>query len=173
MYKGACGVDALNTLLRDKFNPLIGQKTIMCGIRTFRVGDRVMQTKNDYDLKVFNGDTGYIVDIADPDSISLEFEKNRVVKYNSDQIANVVLAYAMTIHKSQGCEYPGVIIALLPEHYIMLQRNLFYTAVTRAKTACCIVGDEKSMQIAITNNQIAKRYTALNWFLCHPQLVVE
>jgi len=173
MYKGACGVDALNTLLRDKFNPLIGQKTIICGAKTFRVGDRVMQTKNDYDLKVFNGDTAYIVDIEHPDCISLEFERNRVIAYNSDQLGNVVLAYAMTIHKSQGCEYPGVIIALLPEHYILLQRNLFYTAVTRAKTACCIVGDEKSMQIAITNNQIAKRYTALGWFLCHPELVME
>jgi exodeoxyribonuclease V alpha subunit len=95
------------------------------------------------------------------------------VVYNTEQLTNVVLAYAMTIHKSQGCEYPGIIIAMLPEHYIMLQRNLFYTAVTRARTACVVVGDEKSMQIAITNNQIAKRYTALGWFLKHPAPIVS
>jgi len=172
MYKGTCGVDALNASLKEKFNPLQGQGEIKCGFKTFRVGDRVMQTKNDYTLGVFNGDCGYIIDIVGKD-ITIEYDKTRQVVYTTEQMANVVLAYAMTIHKSQGCEYPGIIIALLPEHYVMLQRNLFYTAVTRARTACVVVGDETSMRMAITNNQISKRYTALGWFLKHPAPVVS
>ncbi len=172
MYKGVCGVDSLNALLKEKFNPLQGQREIKCGFKSFRVGDRVMQTKNDYTLDVFNGDCGYIIDIVGKD-VTIEYDKNRQVVYNTEQLANVVLAYAMTIHKSQGCEYPGIIIALLPEHYIMLQRNLFYTAVTRARTACVLVGDEHSMQKAITNDQISKRYTALGWFLKNPAPVVS
>jgi len=98
---------------------------------------------------------------------------NHHTDMDTEQLANVVLAYAMTIHKSQGCEYPGVIIALLPEHYIMLQRNLFYTAVTRARTACVVVGDENIMRRAVTNSEIAKRYTALGWFLKNPAPVVS
>jgi len=98
---------------------------------------------------------------------------NHHAHMDTEQLANVVLAYAMTIHKSQGCEYHGIIIAMLPEHYIMLQRNLFYTAVTRARTACVVVGDENSMRRAVTNNQISKRYTALGWFLKNPAPVVS
>jgi len=172
MYKGICGVDALNASLKEKFNPSIGQDEIKCGFKSFRVGDRVMQTKNDYNLDVFNGDCGYIVSISGKDT-TIEYEKNRQVVYNLEALANVVLAYAMTIHKSQGCEYPGIIIAMLPEHFIMLQRNLFYTAVTRARTACVLVGDDQSIQKAITNNQISKRHTALGWFLKNPAPIVS
>jgi len=172
MYKGPCGVDALNASLRDKFNPLAGQPTVNSLTRIFRLGDRVMQTKNDYQLKVFNGDTGYIVGIESREKIFIEFDKSRIVEYTNDQLVNITLSYAMTIHKSQGCEYPGIIIALLPEHSIMLQRNLFYTAVTRAKQACCVVGDEHSMHAAVSNNEISKRYTALEWFLTHKESAI-
>jgi len=168
MYKGHCGVNNLNEQLQNKFNPDMGQLSVQIAKQTFRIGDRVMQTKNDYFLNVYNGDTGYITKIegetADSRLVTIKYDDREVV-YDMDQLHNIVLAYAITIHKSQGCEYPGIIIALLPEHYIMLQRNLFYTAVTRAKTACVVVGDEKSMSIAIANDKINKRFTALKWFL--------
>jgi exodeoxyribonuclease V alpha subunit len=168
MYKGNCGVILLNEKLRNEFNPDLGQDNVQVGKQTFRVGDRVMQTKNNYDLITFNGDTGYITKVegstVSSKRITIRFDE-RDVEYTLEQMHDITLAYAITIHKSQGCEYPGVIIALLPEHYIMLQRNLLYTAVTRAKTACVLVGDEKSMNIAISNDKINKRYTSLKWFL--------
>ena len=166
MYKGNCGVNALNQRLREKFNPDQGQPSIQVGKKTFRIGDRVMQIKNDYKINVFNGDTGYItkIDQFGAKYTTIRFDE-REVEYETEQLFNITLAYAITIHKSQGCEYPGVIIALLPEHYIMLQRNLFYTAVTRAKIACVVVGDEKSMNIAIANDKINERFTSLKWWL--------
>ena len=127
----------------------------------FRINDKVMQTKNNYEKEVFNGDIGRITAIAlEEQQVLVNFD-DRVVNYEWSELDELVLAYAISIHKSQGSEYPAVIIPLLSQHYIMLQRNLLYTALTRAKRLVVLVGSKRAVAIAVKNDKVQQRYTNL------------
>jgi len=120
-----------------------------------------MQIRNNYEKEVFNGDIGRIVGIdLDEQKVLVKFE-DRVVSYEWSDLDELVLAYAISIHKSQGSEYPAVVVPLLSQHYIMLQRNLLYTAITRAKRLVVLVGSKRAIAIAVRNNKVQRRYTNL------------
>ena len=131
--------------------------------RIFRVGDKVMQTRNDYDKGVFNGDIGRVADM-DEEMVLVRYPEGDV-PYDKSELDALAPAYAMSVHKSQGSEYPIVILTLLSGHYIMLQRNLLYTAVTRAKKLAILVGTRRAIAIAVKNNKTTERHTALDWRL--------
>lgn len=132
------------------------------GKTIFRTGDRVMQIRNDYQKRVFNGDMGYIASIdTDMNIVSVDFGGDGLVEYKKSELKDLQLSYATTIHKSQGSEYPVVVIPLTTQFAIMLQRNLIYTAVTRAKKVCVIVGQKKALYMAVRNKTIQKRNTLL------------
>ena len=136
-------------------------KAITRGGRLFRMNDKVMQTKNNYEKDVFNGDIGRLVGIdTEEQRVQIRFEY-RVVDYELSDLDDVALAYAISIHKSQGAEYPAVVVPLLSQHYIMLQRNLLYTAITRAKRLVVLVGSKRAIAIAVRNNKVQHRYTNL------------
>ena len=161
MHAGPAGARELNRRLQETCNPPSHAKTEMkIGERTYRVGDRVMQTRNNYDLEVFNGDIGTIASI-DPKLGNVVVQYDRAVNYKRSDLDELVLAYAITVHKSQGSEYPCVAIPLTTAHWIMLQRNLIYTAVTRAKKMCVLVGQRKALGRAINNAHTAQRYSNL------------
>ncbi|HHO49803.1 MAG TPA: DUF2075 domain-containing protein, partial [Deltaproteobacteria bacterium] len=143
--RGPLGTGELNRLLQGSLNP--EGPALQRGERTFRIGDRVLCTKNRYDLEVFNGDVGRIRDLA-KGSLQIDFD-GRIVDWDRDDLNMLDLAYAMTVHKSQGSEYPVVVLALHGSHGIMLRRNLFYTAVTRAKQFLCVVGSPKAWYRAV------------------------
>lgn len=159
MKMGPLGTRELNRILQNKLNP--STSCIRYGDIEFRVGDRVMQTKNNYDWDVFNGDIGKVVAVDTEDrSMVLRFgDKDFLAK--GDQISTIDLAYACTIHKSQGSEYPVVVVPSSMSHYVMLQRNLLYTAITRAKEKCILVGDKRAVMTMVGNNVVLKRNTAL------------
>lgn len=162
MHRGACGVTELNERLQNALNPEDPRKSeVRHGSRIFRVGDRVMQIRNDYERKIFNGDLG-VIDTIDTENhvVMVNFEE-RMVPCETLQLEELVHAYAISIHKSQGSEFPVVVIPLLMQHYMMLQRNLIYTAVTRARKLVVMVGDKKSIGMAVRNNKIALRNTLL------------
>jgi exodeoxyribonuclease V alpha subunit len=159
MYKGIVGVDNLNTELQARLNP--GGEGLQVGTRMFRVRDKVMQVRNDYDKDVFNGDIGSVVHTDRGHyRLIVDFE-GRTVCYEKDELADVTLAYAVSVHKAQGSEYQAVIMPLLTQHFIMLQRNLFYTALTRAKRLSVVVGSYKALWIAIKNDKPVKRNSRL------------
>jgi len=159
MYKGIVGVDHLNTELQARLNP--GGEGLQVGTRMFRVRDKVMQVRNDYDKDVFNGDIGSVVHTdRGRGRLIVDFE-GRTVCYEKDELADVTLAYAVSVHKAQGSEYQAVIMPLLTQHFIMLQRNLFYTALTRAKRLSVVVGSTKALWIAIKNDKPVKRNSRL------------
>lgn len=159
MHKGTIGVANLNAELQSLLNP--NGKAVARGGRLFRVNDKVMQIKNNYEKEAFNGDIGQIVGInLEEQKLMVKFE-DRVIDYDWSELDELVLAYAISIHKSQGSEYPAVVIPLLTQHYIMLQRNLLYTAVTRAKRLVVLVGSKRAITIAIKNNKVQFRYTNL------------
>jgi exodeoxyribonuclease V alpha subunit len=166
MYRGPAGVNALNAVLQEHLNPpgLMKPEKTLYG-QTFRPGDKVMQTQNNYDKDVFNGDIGFVAAI-DPvnQSLDLDFD-GRLVAYDWSEADQVVLAYAVSVHKAQGSEFPAVVIPILTSHYLMLQRNLLYTALTRARRLCVLVGNLRAINIAVRNNRVAQRYTALDWRL--------
>ncbi len=155
MYKGLVGVDNLNQELQKRLNP---QKDgLKVGLREFRVRDKVMQIRNDYEKDVFNGDIGSILHIDKPKfRIFVDYE-GRTVSYEKDELNDINLAYAVSVHKAQGSEYQAVIMPLLTQHFIMLQRNLFYTALTRAKKLSVIIGSFKALHIAIKNDKPVMR----------------
>lgn len=159
MKNGATGTINLNNALQNALNP-VGE-CITSGQFKYRKGDKVMQIRNDYDSGVFNGDVG-VVDFVDTDEnkLMVSFDGN-LVEYGSGDMSKLTLAYACTIHKSQGSEYPVVVMPLLMSHYVMLQRNLVYTGITRAKKLCIIVGDTRAMGYAVKNNVVLKRNTKL------------
>ena len=162
MHRGACGVTELNERLQFTLNPPDPRKAeVKHGSRVFRTGDRVMQIRNDYDRKVFNGDLGIVETIDTENHVVMVNFDGRLVSCETTQLEEVVHAYAISIHKSQGSEFPVVVIPLLMQHYMMLQRNLLYTAVTRARKLVVMVGDRKAMGMAIRNNKIASRNTLL------------
>lgn len=159
MKNGACGTTALNIAIQEAVNP-VGE-CIDSGQYKYRVGDKVMQIRNNYDKNVFNGDVGVVRAVdAGERAMTVVFDGNEVL-YESSDIGELTLAYATTVHKSQGSEYPVVIMPLLMSHYIMLQRNLVYTGVTRAKKLCIMIGDVKALGQAVRNMSVLKRNTKL------------
>lgn len=161
--KTETGVNALNDRLREKLNPLTpGKPQISYGRRVFRLNDKVMQIKNKNDIN--NGDIGYVTDIEDRDGdlvVRVDFGDGRLAEYEQQDLDLLELAYACTVHKSQGSEYQSVIVNIQTGHYIMLKRPLIYTAITRAKQRVAIVGDRKALRIAINKTDAEKRGTML------------
>ncbi|PWB47558.1 MAG: ATP-dependent RecD-like DNA helicase [Candidatus Methylomirabilota bacterium] len=159
MQKGPIGAMALNQALQALLNPS-GPELLRAG-RLYRRGDRVMQIRNNYDKDVYNGDIGRIVNLDHEDrEVTVRFD-DRQVSYDFNELDELVLAYAVTVHKSQGSEYPAVIIPVHTTHYVMLQRNLLYTAITRGKRLVVLVGTKKALAIAVKNQKIQQRYTGL------------
>ena len=162
---GGIGAKSLNIELQKVLNPNSSEKVERFGI-TFAVGDKVMQVQNNYDKEVFNGDIGFITLISTDDrDLAISFDDREVV-YDFDELDEVVLAYACTIHKSQGSEYPAVVIPLMMQHFMMLQRNLIYTGVTRGKSLVILVGQKKALSIAVKGKKHNKpRYSKLKEWL--------
>jgi len=155
MYRGLVGVDNLNKELQQRLNPR--WEGLRFGNRLIKVQDKVMQARNNYDKEVFNGDIG-VVSHIDRDRYKVEVDfYGRPVLYEKEEMDDLTLAYAISVHKSQGSEYQSVVMPLLTQHYIMLQRNLFYTALTRAKKLSVIIGSYKALYIAIKNDKPVKR----------------
>jgi exodeoxyribonuclease V alpha subunit len=164
MYKGSLGAQQLNQTLQERLNPT--GASITKGDRIFRVGDRVMQIRNNYDKEVFNGDVGFVTGVVSG-TLQIQLGDGRTVPYSELELEELTLAYAVTIHKSQGSEYPAVVIALHPQHYVMLRRNLLYTALTRGKRLVVIAGTRKALAQAVRNDQTRRRYTRLSLRLRH------
>ncbi|MCX5772372.1 MAG: ATP-dependent RecD-like DNA helicase [Candidatus Hydrogenedentes bacterium] len=157
MHRGEAGVTSLNEALQQALNPN-GEPLPR---KSFRLGDKVMQLRNNYELDVYNGDIGTITR-ADEETKTLEIRfDERPVLYPFDDLDDLTLAYAATVHKSQGSEYPAVVIPLLTQHFLLLQRNVLYTAITRAAKIVTLVGDEKAIAIAVKNNRVTQRMTRL------------
>ncbi|HEY5576513.1 MAG TPA: AAA family ATPase, partial [Clostridiaceae bacterium] len=179
MRKGILGIANLNIRLQEILNPPAPEKTEKeCKEVVFRVGDKVMQTKNNYSLKwtrvsgvgdeegvgIFNGDMGYIDEIdEDENTITIVFDEERKVVYESMYIEEIDLAYAITIHKSQGSEFPVVVIPVFPGPPMLMNRNLLYTGITRAKQMVVLVGSQKSLSAMVNNNRSFERYSMLKW----------
>lgn len=187
MHRGSGGITVLNSELQDALNPIakaesrmrsdpdyapaaqthFREKTrkplpveIEYGSSRYRIGDKVIQTRNNYDKNVFNGDTGIIKAIAaDRSTITIEFDGS--IEYTKGELSEIQHAYAISIHKSQGSEYPVVIIPLLKQHFLLLQRNLVYTGITRARRKVYIVGSLDAYAMAIKNNEQQVRMTQL------------
>jgi exodeoxyribonuclease V alpha subunit len=159
MQRGVVGAANLNMALQQALNPT--NVHLNRGGYTFRQGDRVMQLHNDYDKDVFNGDMGYIrrVDTEDR-TLQVDFD-GRLVTYDVTELDELTLAYATTIHKAQGSEFPIVVMPVLMTHYVMLQRNLIYTGITRAKSICVLIGTRKALSYAIRNMVVLNRNTRL------------
>ncbi|MCF8106273.1 MAG: ATP-dependent RecD-like DNA helicase [Desulfohalobiaceae bacterium] len=159
MNKGIVGVSNLNSVLQARLNPTGSE--ISRGGRTFRCGDKVMQIKNNYDKDVYNGDIGSIVKLdSELQELKIRFE-DRVVAYEYADLDELVLAYAVSIHKAQGSDYPAVVMPILTQHFIMLQRNLIYTGLTRGRNLVVMIGTKKALAIGVNNAKTRKRYTAL------------
>ncbi len=156
MHRGTCGAHALNETLQALLNP---DGEPLGGPRGLRVGDKVMQVRNDYEKEVFNGDVGRI-EARTSDGVRVRFDERRV-DYAADALDALVLAYACSVHKSQGSEYPAVVMPVLTEHWVMLQRNLLYTAVTRGRRLVVLVGQARALRRAVENDQGLHRFTAL------------
>lgn len=162
-HRGPAGVASLNALLQEELNPPTDtQMDHRFGSTIFRVGDRVLQVRNNYDLDVYNGDIGEVVAIDRQEQLlKVNYDNTREVAYDFRLLDELTLAYAISIHKAQGAEYPCVVIPLLTQHYMLLQRNLLYTGVTRAKHLVVLVGNRKAIMLAVQNNQVTQRYTGL------------
>lgn len=162
IYKGPAGVGELNSQLQTFWNPASPAKAEMkTGFKIFRQGDRVMQLKNNYDKEVFNGDQGKIVRIENEDGKVFVDYEGVVVEYAITDLDQITLSFACTIHKSQGSEFPITIIPVTVSHYIMLARNLIYTAITRARQMCVLLGEKKALAMAVSNNKPIVRNTNL------------
>ena len=159
MHKGVVGTENLNRLLQEALNP--SKKELVRGERRLRLHDKVMQTRNNYEKEVFNGDMGRITSIdLERREVTVTYE-GHPVPYDFPELDEIALAYAISVHKSQGSEYPAVIIPILPQHFILLQRNLIYTAVTRGKRLVIMVGSKRALAMGVHNNQIMQRHTNL------------
>ena len=162
MNRGSLGIRELNLRLQTELNPARSEEPSVEKFGwQFRVRDKVLQTENDYDKEVFNGDIGQIVKI-DPieKEVSIRFDQREVV-YDFGELDEVSLAYAITIHKSQGSEFPAVVIPLATQHYLLLQRNLVYTGVTRGKKLVVLIGQRKALAMAVKNNKTEQRFSGL------------
>jgi exodeoxyribonuclease V alpha subunit len=159
MHKGVCGAENINRELQATLNPS-GADVQRFG-RTYRVGDKVMQTRNNYDKDVFNGDLGVVAKIDLIDQRIVVEVDGKPVEYDFTDLDELLPAYAITVHKSQGNEYPCVVVPILTQHYILLQRNLLYTAITRGKKLVVLVGSKKALGMAVRNNNPAARFSLL------------
>jgi exodeoxyribonuclease V alpha subunit len=159
MHRGILGTQNINRTLQSILNPQ-GKKLVR-GEIAYAMGDRVMQIRNNYDLGVFNGDIGYIVDIIDNSECVVDFDGQKI-RYEQKDLDELVHAYCISIHKSQGCEFKAVIVIMMTQHYILLQRNLLYTAITRARDLCILIGTPKAVGIAVSNNEAFHRYSRLS-----------
>jgi exodeoxyribonuclease V alpha subunit len=162
MYRGSTGVSMLNAKLQEKLNPPSAKKIDRrLGGTLFRVGDRIMQTRNNYDKDVYNGDMGYVTEIdLENQTLSVSID-DRSIDYDWSEADELVLAYAVSVHKAQGSEYPVIVLPLLTQHYMLLQRNLLYTAITRAKKLVVLVGSRRALAMAVKNNKPAERFSGL------------
>jgi exodeoxyribonuclease V alpha subunit len=152
----------LNVLLQNMLNPVrTDEPTVTKFGVQFRISDKVIQTENNYDKDVFNGDIGQIktIDLVE-NEVAVQFD-NRLVIYDVNELDEISLAYAITIHKSQGSEFPVVVVPLAMQQYLLLQRNLIYTGITRGKKLVVLVGQKKALAMAVRNNEAAKRFSAL------------
>ncbi|GAB6035921.1 ATP-dependent RecD-like DNA helicase [Fundidesulfovibrio butyratiphilus] len=163
MHKGEVGTQALNELLRDRLNP--SGKELVRGKNRFRQGDRVLQTKNNYEKDIFNGDLGWVTDV-DPKAgeLVVDFE-GRGVLYETSELDELTLAYAVSVHKAQGSEYPAIVVPIVTQHFMMLKRNLIYTALTRARRLAVILGGAKAISIGLRNVGASRRNTHLRYRL--------
>jgi exodeoxyribonuclease V alpha subunit len=162
MNRGSLGIRELNARLQETLNPAKPEEPRVEKFGTqFRIRDKVIQTENDYDKEVFNGDIGQIVKIEPADrEITVRFEQ-REVKYDFGELDELSPAYAITIHKSQGSEFPCVVIPLATQHFMLLQRNLVYTGVTRGKKLVVLIGQRKALEMAVRNNRTERRFSGL------------
>jgi exodeoxyribonuclease V alpha subunit len=168
MHKGTAGVGNLNLELQKALNP--NRTGVTRSGMTYCLGDKVMQRTNNYDKQVYNGDVGWIKSIhLENQEIVVSFE-DRLVRYDFADLDELVLAYAISVHKAQGSEYPVVIMPVLTQHFTLLQRNLLYTGVTRGKNLVILIGTKKALAIAIKNNKTQKRHTRLKERLIAPEL---
>jgi exodeoxyribonuclease V alpha subunit len=163
LHRGAAGVAELNHRLQEALNPPLEAKPeYRRGAQVYRLGDRVMQTRNDYDREVFNGDMGWITAVDSLNQAITVRIDGRGIEYEFSDVDELVHAYAVSVHKSQGSEYRAVVVPVLMQQYMMLQRNLLYTAITRARELVVLVGSRRAMAIAVRNDKIAERHTALD-----------
>jgi exodeoxyribonuclease V alpha subunit len=165
MNRGGAGARSLNIELQAALNPIAGDRKVERFGCTFAPGDKVMQIENDYDKEVYNGDIGYINDVNPEDNELTASFDGRAVTYGFDELDTLVPAYAATIHKSQGSEYPAVVIPVMMAHYAMLQRNLLYTGITRGKKLVVLVGQKKAVAIAVRNVSGRRRWSKLSEWL--------
>ncbi len=159
MYRGPCGVDALNEALREAQG--IGGMEVTRGSQSWRTGDRVIHTRNDYEREVFNGDMGRIIRVDQQAGVTVRFPEREVI-YTLVELSDLQPAFAVTVHRSQGGEFPVVVLPLVTQHYMMLQRNLLYTAITRARKLVVLVGSQRALQMAVDNVDQSKRESALD-----------
>ena len=162
MHRGELGTVALNAALQERLNPARpGAAELVRGERAFRAGDKVMQLRNDYDKNVFNGDIGIISSLGEQ-LLAVDFGDGRTAEYERNELDQLVHAYAVSVHKSQGSEYPAVVIPIATQHFMMLQRSLLYTAVTRGKRLVVLVGSKKAIGMAVRNSSARARWTWLS-----------
>jgi exodeoxyribonuclease V alpha subunit len=170
IYRGPAGVTSLNERLQEKLNPpATGRPERRLFGTVFRLGDKVMQTRNNYDKDIYNGDIGFIrsMDMIDQ-TLTVDFD-GRPAKYDWGEADELTLAYVVSVHKAQGSEFPSVVMPMVTQHYTMLQRNLLYTAITRARRLCVLTGSRRAISMAVRNNKVANRFTALEWRLTRPR----
>jgi exodeoxyribonuclease V alpha subunit len=158
MYRGECGVDALNERLRAAQGT--GGREVTRAGRTWRTGDRVIQTRNDYEREVFNGDMGRIIEIQAEGDVRVRFPE-REVAYSGAALVDLLPAFAITVHRAQGSEFPVVVIPLVTRHFMMLQRHLLYTALTRARSLVVLVGSTRALGMALQNTDQEHRESRL------------
>jgi exodeoxyribonuclease V alpha subunit len=166
LYRGPAGVTGLNERLQGTLNPPASNKAERSLYGTlFRLGDKVMQIQNNYDKDIYNGDIGFIrsIDIVEQ-TLAVDFD-GRSVTYDWSEADQLTLAYVVSVHKAQGSEFPAVVMPVVTQHYTMLQRNLLYTAVTRARRLCVLTGSRRAISMAVHNNKVTQRFTALEWRL--------
>jgi len=170
LYRGPAGVTVLNERLQEKLNPPASNKPERKLYGTlFRLGDKVMQMQNNYDKDVYNGDIGFVrsLDLIEQ-TLTVDFDGRRVT-YDWSETDELTLAYVVSVHKAQGSEFPVVVMPVVTQHYMMLQRNLLYTAVTRARKLCVLTGSRRAISIAVHNNKVTQRFTALEWRLSNKE----
>lgn len=163
MNRQSLGTKELNRSLQAALNPPSDSKFEIERFGTlFRTGDKVIQTRNNYDKEIFNGDIGHIAEITtEPVSVYVTFDGNQRIHYEPGELDELQLAYAVTIHKAQGSEFPAVVIPLASQHYVLLQRNLLYTAITRGKRLVIVVGEKRALELAARNRESTQRYSGL------------
>jgi exodeoxyribonuclease V alpha subunit len=162
MNRGSLGVRELNVRLQDELNPARAEEPFVEKFGwQFRLRDKVIQTENDYDKDIFNGDIGQVVKIDQIErEVTIRFDQREVV-YDFGELDEVSLAYAITIHKSQGSEFPAVVTPLAMQQYMLLQRNLVYTGITRGKRLVVLIGQRKALGMAVRNNRTENRFSGL------------